>query len=111
MSTVVARITTLNVPPANRKEALRVLDDLQAWGSKQSGFILGFNYESPEVPERVGRVSLWTSQEAANAVGQMDHTIALRSQLHALAQRVGEGFYEHLYLVRGTIPNLPPGNP
>ncbi|MBI4236572.1 MAG: antibiotic biosynthesis monooxygenase [Chloroflexi bacterium] len=101
----VIRLTTFRPAPEDRARVARLLDELNEFLSRQPGFILALRFASPDGGE-MGRIGIWESEERADAVAQMQHNLALRSQLmEALGEEVRE---ESLYQVASSPTPLPP---
>ncbi|MBI4233404.1 MAG: hypothetical protein HY686_03090 [Chloroflexi bacterium] len=99
-----ARISIMLPSPGHRQEVEHLLDALEEFVAKHPGYIMGFRFNGAENKEEVGRVSLWASDEEANRVAMLDHTIALRARLHRLIE---PGHVERLVIVAGNPKNLP----
>jgi quinol monooxygenase YgiN len=61
-----------------REDVLKLEDDLIAFFKQQPGFQEAYRLTSPA---RVGRVTIWESEEVADQAATSEHTMALRSQL------------------------------
>lgn len=85
-------------------EVERLYDRLEEFLEQQTGFIMGFRFVATDGSGETGRLAVWESEAAADQAAQLEHTQALRSQIHVLLQ---PGHFERLYEVRGTPRNLP----
>lgn len=78
----VIRISIMRPVPGRRQEVERLLEELEAWLSQQKGYLFGVHLSSFDVTGELGRVAVYASREEANRIAVMDHTMALRSQIH-----------------------------
>ena len=85
-------------------EAGRLLDELDEHLSNQPGYIMGFRFSGHEGEDEIGRVGVWKSHEDADHAAILDHTVALRSQIHRLIE---PGHLETLVEITGTPKNIP----
>ena len=87
-----------------RAEVERLLDDLEDHLSKLDGYVMGFRFAGVEDENQVGRVSLWRSHQDADRGAIMDHTVAIRSQIHRLIEA---GHLETIVQIKGDPKNVP----
>jgi hypothetical protein len=76
------RLTLIEPRPGYRQEAQEVLSLLDEKLARTPGLIFSFVTEIEA--DRLGRVALWHSKEAANHVALRDDILALRSRLLSL---------------------------
>ena len=107
----VARISVIHTSSdllstaANKRiELERLLDALEDHFSQQPGYIMGFRFGGVEDEHQLGRIALWRDHRDADHAATMEHTVALRSQIHRL---IDPGHMEILVEVRGNPKNLP----
>ena len=87
-----------------KAEVERLLDDLEEHFSNMSGFVMGFRFAGIEDENQVGRVSLWKSHQDADQAAMLDHTMAIRSQIHRLIEA---GHLETIVELKGNPKNIP----
>ena len=105
----VIRISIMRPVPGRRQEVERLLEELEAWVSQQKGYLFGIHLSSFDLTGELGRVAVYASREDANRIAVMDHTVALRSQVH---DAIMPGHMESLFEVTAAsksmgIPGVP----
>ena len=63
-----------------------IMDDLVTHYSKQPGYVLGYKLLAADEDGDVGRVTVWISQQTADAVAQSGHVLSVRSELLPLVE-------------------------
>ena len=98
-------LTALTRTSANKRAEVELLfDELEEHLSGLPGYIMGFRFSGHEDEDEVGRVALWRTHEDADHAATLDHTIALRSEIHRL---IDPGPMETLLEVKGDPKNIP----
>ena len=100
----VLRMTTVRPNPEDRATIAKIFDQMNEFFARQKGFIMAVRFMSVDGAE-MGRIGIWESEEAADAIAQMQHTMALRSQLLSIIG--GEEREESLYEISATPTPLP----
>ena len=80
------------------------MDDLEEHLSSLPGYIMGFRFSGHDDENEVGRVALWRTHQDADHAATIDHTIALRSDIHRL---IDPGHMETLVEISGNPKNIP----
>ena len=78
----VVRITQVSPTKGNEEHVDALIRQLGDHMSKQPGFIEDYEFRAPG---KIGRVSIWSSHEAADVAANLTHTIAIRSHIHLLS--------------------------
>lgn len=82
------RLTVLRVRPGMKLEAQELLEDLDESLSGSEGLLMSFVTQMEG--ERLGRISLWHSKDAANHEATRDHVLAIRARLRHMAAETQE---------------------
>ena len=69
------------------REVAETMDDLVAFYDEQPGFVGGYKLRSADGNRYIGRVTVWQSEEAADAAAQTTHVLARRSELQPLIEQ------------------------
>ena len=77
------RLTLLRPRPGSIEEVQRLLETLDGALAGSEGLVLSFVTRVQS--DRLGRVALWHSKEAANHEATREHILSLRSRLHYLS--------------------------
>ncbi len=77
------RFTLLTPRDGNRERVQQLQDQLLAFFAAQPGFEDGYRLTSND---RLGRVTVWSTESEADAVANSQHVLALRSQLLPLVE-------------------------
>ncbi len=80
------RISLFTPRPGARVEAERLLQSLAEFHGGLPGHWVTFRVESRDEEPRIGRITAWNDEAAANAAAQSPHDQALRSQLQQLVE-------------------------
>ena len=89
---------------SKRVEVERLLDDLEGHLSTLAGYVMGFRFAGHEDEDEIGRVSRWRSHAEADRAATLDHTIAVRSEIHRL---IDPGHLETFVDIAGNPRNIP----
>jgi hypothetical protein len=93
------RLTLIEPKPGNREEMQTVLAMLDEKLARTPGLIFSFVTEIEA--DKLGRIALWQSKEAANHVALREDVLALRARLRSLALDTEETLME---LRSGYLP-------
>ena len=93
------RLTLIEPRPGADQEMQSLLATLDARLAQTPGLI--FSFVTRIEVDRVGRIALWQSKEAANQVAMRDDVLALRARIRALARDTEEALME---LSSGYLP-------
>ncbi len=74
------RISMMTPQPQQMERAKDLLRELERYHHGQPGYVNGYTLENRDAAE-LGRISMWESEEHANASAQTEHGLALRAQL------------------------------
>jgi hypothetical protein len=90
--------------PKEGKEAqvARIEDDLMAYFAKQPGYVNGYQIIGGDSDGRIGRLTLWESDQAADHAAQTAHVLAQRSELLMLIE--GDIHVEDSWIARVVEP-------
>jgi len=94
----VVRFSLMRPIVGQRAAVERLVEELNQFVSKQPGFIMACRFRGRD-DEEIGRLAVYETAERADEIALMDHTQAVRSQLHELIQA---GHMEELFIIRGT---------
>jgi hypothetical protein len=81
MADIYVRISLAQPHMGNEAALAKIDDDLMEFFAQQPGYIHGYRIVGGDVEGRVGRLTIWNSEEDASNAAQTDHVLALRSQL------------------------------
>lgn len=90
------RISLMKPTPGNERDVAAIMDDLVTFYQQQQGFIDGYKLRADDETGEIGRVTVWTSEEAADHVAQLNHVLSQRSALMRFIQdgsHQERGFY------------------
>jgi len=80
------RISLMLPKRGQEDEVNSLLDRLIHYYEEQPGYLSGYRLTDIDGSGRVGRLGVWSSDEAAEHAAQSDHDLALRSQLNFAVQ-------------------------
>lgn len=83
---VYVRLSLAQPKAGNEVEVARIEDDLMAFFAKQPGYLHGYQILGGDSQGRVGRLTLWASDQHADHAAQTDHVLAQRSELLMLIE-------------------------
>lgn len=78
------RLSLMTPKPGEAEAVASVMDDLLRFFARQPGFVRGYRLQSADDTRDLGRVTIWQSKEAADAVAQLNHVMSRRAALMAL---------------------------
>jgi quinol monooxygenase YgiN len=78
---------SLMQPRSGHEEAVaKIMDDLVSFYAKQPGYISGYKIRSADELEHLGRITVWKSEQDAEAAAGTTHVMAKRSELNELIE-------------------------
>ncbi len=80
------RVSLMSPKEGCDREVAQIMDDLMAIYEQQPGFVHGHKLRSADGSRLIGRVTVWESEQAADAVAQATHVMARRSELQPLIE-------------------------
>jgi quinol monooxygenase YgiN len=78
------RISVFIPKPHEREQAEQLLHELAEFHGTQPGHWATFRIESRDDSARIGRITIWNDEGAANAAARSSHDQSLRSRLNWL---------------------------
>lgn len=81
------RISLLQPRRGRTIEVGQLLDQVARFCEGQPGFLRGYRLEPGDDSELIGRVTIWASEQDADAVAMTDRMLALRSSLNQLVRK------------------------
>lgn len=78
------RLSVFIPKPQAREQAEQLLHELAEFHATQRGHWATFRIESRDDSARIGRITIWNDEGAANAAARSSHDQSLRSQLNWL---------------------------
>ena len=95
---VYVRLSLVEAKEGHEAEVTKIEDDLMAFFTKQPGYIHGYQILGGDSMGRVGRLTLWESDHAADHAAQTPHVLAQRSELLLLIE--GDVHVEDSWIAR-----------
>lgn len=83
-ATFYVRLSLMNPRPGKADLVSALMDNLLEYFATQTGYAHGYSLVSGDPQDRVGRVTLWDSEEAADAAANTQHVLSIRSELLSL---------------------------
>ena len=80
------RISLMKPKPGLERDVAAITDALVAFYRQQEGFLDGYKLRADDESGHIGRVTIWTSEQAADVVAQMNHVLSQRSALMPLIE-------------------------
>lgn len=80
------RISLMTPKQDAEHEVAAIMDDLLAFYARQQGYVVGYKLLSADEDEQIGRVTIWTDEDAADATAQTRHVLSKRSELNRLIE-------------------------
>lgn len=85
-ATFYVRLSLMN-PKTGRDELVSgLMDNLLQFFANQPGYVRGYSLLSGDPQGRVGRVTMWKSEEDADRAANSQHVLSLRSELLQLIE-------------------------
>lgn len=88
------RISLTTPKPKCEQQVAGLVDDLLSYYAKQPGYVSGFKLRSTADRLQLGRVTIWRSNEDADAAAQSAHVLARRSELLLLIEDEYDGTFD-----------------
>jgi hypothetical protein len=85
------RLSLMTPLKGKSEEVAAIMDDLVSFYARQPGWIGGYKLHAADDVGDIGRVTVWTSIEDADAAAQTNHVLSRRSELIPLIE---EGSHE-----------------
>lgn len=95
------RLSLVQAKPGNEAAVAKIEDDLMAFFTKQPGYVRGYQIVGGDSEGRVGRLTLWESDSAADLAAQTPHVLAQRSELILLIE--GDVHVEDSWAAREVV--------
>jgi quinol monooxygenase YgiN len=89
------RISLMTPKDGAEQEVAAIMDDLLSFYAQQTGYLSGYKLLSADEDEQIGRVTIWTDEDAADTTAQMAHVLSKRSELRPLIE--GDSHQERSY--------------
>jgi len=83
---VYIRLSLMKAKPGREYEVAELMDQLVTAYKSQPGFMDGYKLRAADADGHIGRVTIWTSEEAADQTAQSNHVLSLRSDLMRLVE-------------------------
>jgi len=80
------RVSLMTPKEDCQREVAQIMDDLIAIYHQQPGYVGGYKLRSVDGNGFIGRITVWKSEDAADAAAQLTHVLARRSELHPLIE-------------------------
>lgn len=85
-ATFYLRLSFMNPKPGKEKLASGIMDHLLEFFTTQPGYVRGYALLSGDPQRRVGRITMWKSEEDADRAANTQHVLAVRSELIQLIE-------------------------
>jgi hypothetical protein len=102
MANVYVRLSLAQPRAGHEAAVAKIEDDLMAFFAKQPGYLRGYQIVGGDSEERVGRLTLWESDQHADQAAQTAHVLAQRSELLLLIE--GDVHVEDSWIAREVAP-------
>jgi len=80
------RISLMKPRHGKELQVAGVMDDLVAYYAARPGYVAGYKVTDAGITGEVGRITVWKSEEEADAAAQSGHVLARRSDLIPLIE-------------------------
>jgi quinol monooxygenase YgiN len=80
------RLSLMKPKAGRERDVAAMMDQLVSFYREQQGFVHGYKLTAEDETGDIGRVTVWTSKEAADHVAQSNHVLSLRSDLMPLLE-------------------------
>ena len=104
-SLVYVRLSLSEAKAGREAEVATIEDDLMAFFAKQPGYLQGYQIVGGDSEGRVGRLTLWESDQHADQAAQTPHVLAQRSELLMLIE--GDLHVEDSWIAREVAAAKP----
>ena len=95
---VYVRMSLVKAKAGQQAAVTKIEDDLMAFFTKQPGYIHGYQIIGGDSDGRVGRLTLWESDQHADQAAQTAHVLAQRSEMLLLIE--GDTHVEDSWIAR-----------
>jgi len=95
-ATFYVRLSLMNPKPGKDELVSALMDNLLEYFTTQPGYAHGYSLVSGDPQGRVGRVTLWDSEEAADHAANTQHVLSVRSEIMGLIDE--ESHIERSYM-------------
>ena len=86
-ATFYVRLSLMNPKPGEDKLVAGLMDNLLEFFNEQPGYVRGYALLDGDPHGRVGRITLWDSEEQADHAANTQHVLAVRAEI---MQRIEE---------------------
>ncbi len=80
-ATFYIRLSLMNPKPGEEKLVAGLMDNLLDYFTKQPGYVRGYALLDGDPQGRVGRITLWESEEQADHAANTQHVLTVRSEI------------------------------
>ena len=102
---VYVRLSLVQPKAGNEARVAQIEGDLMGFFAAQSGYLGGYRITGGDAEGRIGRLTFWQSDDAADRVAQTDRVLALRSELMLLIEE--ETHVEVSWVAAAVQPQAP----
>lgn len=99
---VYVRLSLVNAKAGQEDAVEKIEDELMAFFAQQPGYIHGYHIVGGDSDGRVGRLTLWESDAAADQAAQTAYVLARRSEVLMIIE--GDGHVEDSWIAREVLP-------
>ncbi len=103
------RLSLIKPLPGHEKRVAELNQLLLEFFRLQDGFVRGFALDPIDETGEIGRLTMWESQEIADAVARQQHGMSLRSEMLQVID--AEEHWERAFHATETSPAPAPGRP
>jgi hypothetical protein len=75
------RLSLMKPKPGKEHDVAELTDQLVSYYKDQPGYVHGYKISAADETGDLGRVTVWTTEEACDHVAQSNHVLSLRSDL------------------------------
>jgi quinol monooxygenase YgiN len=101
------RVSTMTPLAGRDEEATQVNQELVDFYSMQEGCVSNYFVKAADKSGEQGRISVWSSERAANEAATQERSLQLRSRLHLLVRR---GHQDRSFTVAGATKDAAVGS-
>jgi hypothetical protein len=101
-SRVYVRLSLSQAKAGSEAGVAKIESDLMAFFAKQPGYLRGYQIVGGDSEGRVGRLTVWESDQHADQAAQTEHVLAQRSELLMLID--GDAHVEGSWIAREVAP-------
>ncbi|MCH7811082.1 MAG: antibiotic biosynthesis monooxygenase [Chloroflexi bacterium] len=80
-ATFYVRLSLMNPKRGQDERVSQIMDDLLEFFITQPGYVRGYRLLSGDQQQRVGRITVWESESAADRAANTQHSLSARSEL------------------------------